>query len=427
MNAFTTTSAPEAPRPTAGHRDDIELLRFATAGSVDDGKSTLIGRLLYDAKALFDDQLEDLSRHADLARVTDGLRAEREQGITIDVAYRYFSTEARRFVIADCPGHRQYTRNAVTGFSQSDVAVLLVDARHGVVEQTRRHALLATRFGSRRLVFCVNKMDLVDFVEPAFRRIEAQLSLLADRLGLPPEAVDVLPVSALEGDQITSRSSRLDWFEGPSLLERLETLPVRTEPTATAGRMAVQLTLRPDGDAAGRRYAGKVVSGQLAVGDEVTVLPSGQRSTVVSLETFEGPLAVARAPRDISVRLADQVDVGRGDVLAVGEPPPLLRRREAIVAWMSEQTVTAPRALALKHLSRRTKCRLRSIEHHIELDTFAPRALERPTLGLNDVARVQLDLAQPIPIEGQGGAHPLARFILIDPQTQDTVAAGYFV
>lgn len=424
MNAFTT-SLP--PRPTAGLRDDIELLRFATAGSVDDGKSTLIGRLLYDAKALFDDQLEDLARHADLARLTDGLRAEREQGITIDVAYRYFSTDTRRFVIADCPGHRQYTRNAVTGFSQSDVAVLLVDARHGVVEQTRRHALLASRFGSERIVFCVNKMDLVDFREDAFRAVQRELSGLADALGLPPNAIDVLPVSALEGDQITSRSTRLDWFEGPSLLERLESLPVQTEPASAPGRFAVQLTLRPEGDAARRRYAGKVVRGQLSVGDEVTVLPSGQRSSVVSLETFDGPQTVARAPRDVSIRLAHQVDVGRGDLLAVGPPPPLERRRDAVVCWMSETAARAPRAFELKHLSRRIKCRLRHIAHHVDLDTFAPSERNDPQLQLNDLARVQLDLASPLPIEGATGAHPLARFILIDPQTRDTVGAGYFV
>ncbi len=424
MNARTTALA---PRPTAGLRDDIELLRFATAGSVDDGKSTLIGRLLYDAKALFDDQLEDLARHADLARLTDGLRAEREQGITIDVAYRYFSTEARRFVIADCPGHRQYTRNAVTGFSQSDVAVLLVDARHGVVEQTRRHALLASRFGTERIVFCVNKMDLVDFGEDVFRRVERELAELARALELPPDAIDVLPVSALEGDQITSRSARLAWFDGPSLLERLETLPVRTEPASAAGRFAVQLTLRPEGDAARRRYAGKVVTGRLSVGDEVTVLPSGQRSTVVSIETFDGPQAVASAPRDVALRLADQIDVGRGDLIAVGAAPPLERRRDAIVCWMSENDARAPRALELKHLSRRIKCRLRHIAHHVDLDTFAPSEQEAPRLALNDLARVQLDLAAPLPIEGTTGAHPLARFILIDPQTRDTVAAGYFV
>ncbi|MEM6788407.1 MAG: GTP-binding protein [Myxococcota bacterium] len=415
------------PAPTAGRRDDIELLRFATAGSVDDGKSTLIGRLLYDTKALFDDQLEDLARHEDLARLTDGLRAERDQGITIDVAYRYFSTPARRFVIADCPGHREYTRNAITGFSQSDVAVLLVDARHGVVEQTRRHALLAAHFGGPRLVFCVNKMDLVDYDETVFRRVEADLRALAERLPGVGSEIDVWPISAKTGDQVVRRSPRQMWFSGPSLLDHLERIPLRAPPLPPPpARFAVQLPLRPAEDAAGRRYAGKLLRGRLAIGDAVTVLPSGQRSTVASLDRFGRALTAAEAPRDITLQLADPVDVGRGDILAGGPAPTGLRRTTAVVSWLSDRETSLPRTLTLKHLARRIRCRLRAVVHRIDIDTLAAVADGAPVLRPNDVARVRIELAASLPAEVATRAEPLARFILIDPQSYETVGAGFF-
>ena len=325
--------------------ETVDTLRLATAGSVDDGKSTLIGRLLYDAKSILADQLEHIAAvsharngngHLDLALLTDGLRAEREQGITIDVAHRYFATPRRRFILADTPGHEQYTRNMVTGASTAEVAIVLVDARHGVVEQTRRHAAVAALLRVSHVVLAVNKMDLVDWSEEVFDRIVADFDCFASKLGL--RAVTPLPMSALHGDNVVEPSERLAWYAGPPLLEHLETVEL---PAGEPGelRFPVQWVLRGEE----RAYAGRVAGGELRPGAEVVALPSGERARVVAVETFDGPLEVALTGQSVSVRLDRELDLGRGDLLAAAESAPSVTRAfEADVCWLSERPVCAP-------------------------------------------------------------------------------------
>ena len=341
------------------------LLRLATAGSVDDGKSTLVGRLLHDSKSVLADQLDAVERvsrdrglaHADLALLTDGLRAEREQGITIDVAYRYFATADRSFILADCPGHVQYTRNTVTGASTADAVVLLVDARKGVLEQTRRHLAVAALLRVPHVVVAVNKIDLVDFDAAVYERVSADLAGVAADLGLPD--LRTVPVSALEGDNVVDRSARTDWYDGPSLLEVLETLPVAEDPESEAFRFPVQLTLRPQEAARDeahreyRGYAGQIASGVVRVGDEVVVLPSGRRTTVAGIDTANGELTEAFAPMSVALRLADDIDVARGDlVAAAAQAPEPTRDLVATVCWLSDVPLSRKSRLLLKHTTR---------------------------------------------------------------------------
>jgi sulfate adenylyltransferase large subunit len=400
----------------------VDLLRLATAGSVDDGKSTLIGRLLYDAKAVLADQLAHVEERSveglDLALLTDGLRAEREQGITIDVAYRSFATPRRRFILADCPGHAQYTRNMVTGASTADLALLLVDARAGLTEQSRRHATIAALLRIRHVIVAINKMDLVGYSEEAFDDAVRQVLDLAARIGL--EAVEFIPISALHGDNVVERSPRMAWYAGPPLLDRLETVPV--EPPAVHGaRLPVQLVLRGEGGA--RWAAGRLAAGALRAGDEVVVLPSGVRTRVAEVRDADGPADTVEAPLSVSVRLEDEVDLARGELIAAAaDAPPPTRELAATVCWLGDRPARERDRFVLKHGTRAVPARLDAIEGRIEFETLEWPAAEE--LRLNDIAHVRLRLGGEIAPDAYAQCHATGAFILIDEATNDTVAAG---
>ncbi len=393
------------------------LLRLATAGSVDDGKSTLIGRLLYDSKSLMADQVADAE--VDLARLTDGLRAEREQGITIDVAYRFFATPERSFIIADTPGHVRYTRNMVTGASTADLAVVLVDARNGVLEQSRRHAYLSAQLGIKHMVACVNKMDLVDWDEARFRQIERDFAAVLEELGVN-EAL-AIPVSALHGDNVVERSDRAPWYDGPPLLRHLEQVEVARDRNLDDVRFPVQWVVRTTDY---RGYAGQMASGILRPGDEVVVLPRGDRTTVERIETLDGPLDAAFPPMSVVVHLASDLDAGRGSMICgVDDPPPVARRLDARICWMADTPLQAGGRYLLKHTTRRVRARVESIDAKLDLDTLRDGG-PATELELNDIARVHLDLAAPVMAEPYARNRFTGAFILIDETTRDTVAAG---
>ena len=408
------------------------LLRFATAGSVDDGKSTLIGRLLYDSKTVFADQLDAVERIAaergddwtNLALLTDGLRAEREQGITIDVAYRYFATPARSFIVADTPGHVQYTRNMVTGASTADVAVVLVDARTGVVEQTRRHASLSALLRVPHLVLAVNKMDLVDFDRGAFDAIVADFREVADRLDV--QDVVAVPVAALLGDNVVDRSARMPWYDGPTLLEHLETVHVaRDDAQLRPVRFPVQYVIRPMSAAHPdyRGYAGTLASGVLRPGDEVTVLPGGRTTTVAGIDTFDGELSAAVAGQAVTVRLATELDVSRGDLLvASGDAPAVTSTFEATLCWMSDTPLRPGQRLLLKHTTRTVKAVV--TELHDALDVTSLSRSPAAELGLNDIGVVTLRTAAPLAPDDYVTDRRTGAFVLVNEATGATVAAG---
>jgi len=390
-----------------------DLLRIATAGSVDDGKSTLIGRLLLDSKQLLDDQDE-----TDLAHVTDGLRAEREQGITIDVAYRFFATPRRSFILADTPGHVRYTRNMVTGASTADLALVLIDARKGLLEQSRRHAYLAALLGIRHLVACVNKMDLAGFDEDRFREIEAAFATLGAQLGI----LDVrsVPISALEGDNVVDASPRLSWYDAPPLLGQLETVEIDRDRNLDDVRFPVQWTVRADDY---RGYAGRLAGGVLTVGDEVVVLPSGSRSRVAVIDTPGGPVRRAVPPMVATLRLEDELDVGRGDLVATpGDEPEIARELEATVCWMVEAPARVGARYLLKHTTRRVRANITEISARVDISSFEASATDE--LGLNDIGRIKLRTAAPVLADPYAANRATGAFILIDERTHDTVAAG---
>jgi sulfate adenylyltransferase large subunit len=409
-----------------------ELVRLVTAGSVDDGKSTLIGRLLYDTKQILADQLEHIEEtskrrgdgYVNLALLTDGLRAEREQGITIDVAYRSFVTPRRRFQLADAPGHVQYTRNMVTGASTADVAIILVDARKGVIEQTRRHAYIAAILGIPHVAVAVNKMDLAGFSEERFREIESELAETSERLGL--RDVQVIPMSALRGDNVVERGEGMPWYEGPTLLEHLETVEIAGDRDLEHRRYPVQWVIRPISDEHHdfRGYAGQVSGGVWRAGDEVVVLPSGRRSTVASVETADGPLDVAVPGMSVTVRLADDLDVSRGDLLAdPDQAPTVARELEATVCWMAERPLEPRTKLAIKHTTRTVRAIVDELASVVDIHTLEDRpAPER--LDLNDIARVGLRLSEPLAVDAYAENRSTGAFILIDESSNDTVAAG---
>jgi bifunctional enzyme CysN/CysC len=411
----------------------MELLRFVTAGSVDDGKSTLIGRLLYDSKEIFEDQLEALERSSrelghdfmNLALVTDGLRAEREQGITIDVAYRYFATPKRKFIIADTPGHVQYTRNMVTGASTAELALILVDARAGVVEQTRRHSYLTSLLGIRHLVLCVNKMDLVDFEQSRFDAIVEEFDSFVRQLAV--EHTMAIPMSALNGDNVVEGSDATPWYDGPPLLEFLEGVEVHRASEQTSARFPVQSVIRPRTEAHAdyRGYAGAVAGGELRPGDEVIVLPSGVRSSVEGIDTFETSLEVAKPPESVTLRLADDVDVTRGDMIsAVADPPDETTEFTATLCWMAERTkLAAGSKYWLKHTTRRVRAVIDEVEYRINVNTL-DRDRAAQELGLNDIGRVRLRTTEPIFADPYTRNRDTGSFILIDTATNGTVGAG---
>jgi bifunctional enzyme CysN/CysC len=394
-----------------------QLLRFATAGSVDDGKSTLIGRLLYDSKALMADQVADAE--LDLARLTDGLRAEREQGITIDVAYRHFSTPRRRFIIADTPGHAQYTRNMVTGASTADVAVVLVDAREGLLTQSRRHAAIAGLLRIPRIVLAVNKMDLVDYDQDAFRRICADFRAWAGRLDV--EEITCIPISALEGDNVVEPSEAMDWYRGPTLLQFLETAPVAAGVASGPLRLPVQYVIRSGEQ---RAYAGQLAAGGVRAGDEVAVLPGGLTTRVAALDGPAGPLEAAAAPLSVAVVLEDELDVGRGALLCGPEEQPFGSRNvEATVCWMGESPARVGGRYVLKHTARSERARLEIVHETLDVATLTSRP-GADSLGLNDIARVSLRCASELVFDPYSANRTTGAFILIDETSNDTVGAG---
>jgi bifunctional enzyme CysN/CysC len=405
-----------------------DLLRLATAGSVDDGKSTLIGRLLHDAKAILADQLDDLrgrDGELDLSRLTDGLRAEREQGITIDVAYRYFATTRRTFILADTPGHVQYTRNMVTGASTADLAIVLVDARNGVVEQTRRHAFIASLLGIPHLVVAVNKMDLVDWSEDVFDAVVRDVCAFRDQLSAVRD-IAYVPLSALCGDNVVDRSDAMPWYGGLPLLEHLETVEVEADRNLDDLRFPVQYVIR-DGASDYRGYAGQLGGGVLSPGDEVLVLPSEQVTTVASIDTFDGPLDTAFAPMSVTVRLADDIDVSRGDLICRrADRPALARDLVADVCWMADAPLRAGGRYAIKHATHTARAIVESIDDRVEVASLG-REPAPGELALNDIGRVRLRTSKPLAFDPYARNRATGSFILIDEATNDTVGAGMIV
>ncbi|HEY5031442.1 MAG TPA: sulfate adenylyltransferase subunit CysN [Actinomycetes bacterium] len=411
----------------------MDLLRFATAGSVDDGKSTLIGRLLYDSKAIFEDQLESVERtsrergdeYTNLALLTDGLRAEREQGITIDVAYRYFATPKRKFIIADTPGHIQYTRNMVTGASTADLAIILVDARNGLVEQSRRHTFLATLLRVPHLVLCVNKMDLVGFSEDVFEEIRAEFTAFATKLNIPD--LTFIPVSALNGDNIVTRSENTPWYDGPSLLHHLENVHVASDRNLVDVRFPVQYVIRPMSSTHPdyRGYAGQVAGGVLKPGDEVVVLPSGFTSRIAAIDTADGPVDEAYPPMSVTVRLEDNLDVSRGDLICRPHNQPLVTQDvDAMVCWMDSTASLRPgQKLAIKHTTRNARALVKDLQYRLDVNTLH-RDDEADELRLNEIGRVRLRTTQPLLCDPYSRNRTTGGFILIDEATNRTVGAG---
>ena len=430
---MTSQNGTDSQTDTASGADgylDMDLLRFTTAGSVDDGKSTLIGRLLYDSKSIFEDQLEAVEQAStargqdeagvpNLALLTDGLRAEREQGITIDVAYRYFATPRRKFIIADTPGHVQYTRNMVTGASTADLAVILVDAKRGVQTQSRRHAFIASLLGIPHVVVAVNKMDLVDYSRDVFDAIVDEFTGFAAKLDL--RDVDCIPVSALMGDNVVDRSEAMPWYQGSTLLHHLENVSVAGDRNLRDFRFPVQTVIRPDQTFRG--FAGTVASGTVRPGEEVLALPAGTRSTVETVTTLDGDLDEARAGEAVVLTLADEIDVSRGDMLVrAGNLPTVATNVEAMVCWMAEEPLQADRHYLLRHTTREVKAFVDEVVYRVDVDTLHRDTSE--TLGLNDIGRIRVTTAAPLFFDPYRANHETGAFILIDPYSNATVAAG---
>ncbi len=411
----------------------MEMLRFATAGSVDDGKSTLIGRLLYDTKTIFQDQLDAVERasvqmgsdYTNLALLTDGLRAEREQGITIDVAYRYFSTPKRKFIIADTPGHIQYTRNMVTGASTADLAIVLIDARKGVLEQSRRHAFLASLLRIPHLVLAVNKMDLVDYDEGRFEEVKEEFRAFAMKLDVAD--LTFIPVSALHGDNVVERSINTPWYDGPSLLHHLEEVHIASDRNLIDPRFPVQYVIRPQSDQFHdyRGYAGTVAGGVMRPGDEVVVLPSGFGSTIKSIETFDGPVDEAFAPMAVTVRLRDEIDISRGDMLCRPHNRPTSSQDiDAMVCWMSGRSpLSTGSRLVVKHTTRTAKVIIKQLAYRLDINTLS-RDEDAGTLKLNEIGRVTMRSQVPLFFDEYRRNRSTGSLILIDETTNDTVGAG---
>jgi bifunctional enzyme CysN/CysC len=414
----------------------MDLLRFATAGSVDDGKSTLIGRLLYDTKTIFEDQLaavEQVSKqrgdeYTNLALLTDGLRAEREQGITIDVAYRYFATPRRKFIIADTPGHIQYTRNMVTGASTADLALILVDARKGLVEQSRRHAFLCSLLRVPHLVLCVNKMDLVDYDRAVFERIADEFTSFAAKLDAPD--LTVIPISALRGDNIVTRSANMPWYDGPSLLHHLEHVHFASDRNLVDVRFPVQYVIRPQSSSHPdyRGYAGQVASGILKPGDEVMVLPSGLTTTITAIDSPAGPVDEAFPPMSVTLRLADDIDIARGDLICrPNNAPSVAQNVEALICWMDEsRPLTVGGKYAIKHTTRAARAVVRGLNYRLDINSLH-RDESATELKLNEIGRVKLRTTVPLLADQYRRNRTTGGFIVIDETTNRTVGAGMII
>lgn len=418
-----------------------DLLRFLTAGSVDDGKSTLIGRLLFDSKKLYEDQLDALERdskrvgnageHIDYALLLDGLKAEREQGITIDVAYRYFSTNNRKFIIADTPGHEQYTRNMITGGSTANLAIILVDARTGVITQTKRHSYLVSLLGIKHVVLAVNKMDLVDFSKEVFDKIVNDYKSFVEPLNIPD--IQCIPLSALEGDNVVEKSDRTPWYEGTSLLEYLETVHIGNDHNLKDFRYPVQYVLRPNLDFRG--FCGKVSSGVIRKGDEVMALPSGKKSHVKSIVTYEGEIDYAFPPMSVTITLEDEIDVSRGEMLVHPDNVPMVGRNfEAMLVWMDEEKMDMEKSFFLKHTTNTSRTRIDSIEYKVDINTMEHLSVENGRLAkedipmqLNQIAKVVLTSSKELFFDSYSDNKATGAFILIDPITNNTSAVGMII
>lgn len=432
MASNTETTEPTLEDLGVGQMD---LLRFATAGSVDDGKSTLIGRLLLDSKAIFSDQLEAVEAtsqskgydYTDLALLTDGLRSEREQGITIDVAYRYFATPRRKFIIADTPGHVQYTRNMVTGASTADLGLVLVDARQGLTEQSRRHAVILSLLRVPHMVLAVNKMDLVDYDQAVYDRISREFTAFATKLSIPD--LEIIPISALKGDNVVTRSEHMPWYQGSSLMHHLENVHVASDRDLIDARLPVQYVVRPKSDEFHdyRGYAGQLAGGVLKPGDEVVVLPSGMTSKIAGIDLFDREITEAYPPMSVTVRLEDDVDVSRGDMIArVNNAPQASQDIDAMVCWMTNEPLHPRQKLAIKHTTRTGRALVKDIQYRLDINTLH-RDQETKELGLNEIGRVQLRTTVPLLCDSYSKNRTTGSFILIDEATGVTVGGGMII
>lgn len=412
-----------------------ELLRFTTAGSVDDGKSTLIGRLLYDSKSIYEDQYEQVKattakrgeEGVNLALLTDGLRSEREQGITIDVAYRYFSTPKRKFIIADTPGHIQYTRNMVTGASTANVALVIVDARNGVVEQTRRHAIIASLLQIPHLVFCVNKMDLVNYQQEKYEQIKEELESFASKLDV--KDVHFIPMSALKGDNVVEKSTHMEWYGGGTLMYYLENVHIGSDYNLIDVRFPVQFVVRPNTDEYHdyRGYAGRVAGGTLKKGDEVKLLPTGFMSKIAKIDTFDGEVEQAHPPMSVTILLEDDLDLSRGDMIVrPNNSANATQDVEAMICWFHEKPIQSRGKYAIMHTSNDARCIVKEIQYKLDINTLH-RDMEDLTLNMNDIGRVKLRTTKPLFIDSYRRNRVTGSFILIDEGTNETVAAGMII
>jgi len=416
---------------TAGYLD-MELLRFTTAGSVDDGKSTLIGRLLYDSKAIFQDQMEAVEKaskkigggEVNLALLTDGLRSEREQGITIDVAYRYFATPKRKFIIADTPGHIQYTRNMVTGASTANLAIILVDARHGLVEQTARHSFIASLLGIKHVVYCINKMDLVDFSQEVFDKIKKQLDDFSSKLDIAD--VRYIPMSALLGDNVVDRSKNMAWYQGSTLLYTLETVHIASDANHVDCRFPVQTVIRPQTTEYHdyRGYAGRVAGGIFKKGDEIAVLPSGFTSKIAKIDSYDGEVDEAFPPMSCTILLEDDIDVSRGDMIVrVNNQPDVSQDHEMMICWMSQRPIQLNGKYAVKHTTRDARCIVKDIKYKVDINSLH-RLEDDKEIKMNDIARISIRTTVPLFTDRYQRNRNTGSIILIDEGTNETVGAG---
>lgn len=414
---------------------DMELLRFSTAGSVDDGKSTLIGRLLYDSKSIFEDQYEAIEatskkkgeENVNLALLTDGLRSEREQGITIDVAYRYFATPKRKFIIADTPGHIQYTRNMVTGASTSNLSIILIDARKGIIEQTHRHTFIASLLGIPHVVFCINKMDLVDYKEEVFESIKKDVEAFASKLDV--KDIHFIPISALKGDNVVNKSENMGWYQGGTLMYLLENIHIGSDQNHIDCRFPVQYVIRPQSDEFHdyRGYAGRIAGGIFKPGDEVAVLPSGFTSKIKSIDTIDGSLEEAFAPMSVTMTLEDEIDISRGDMLVrVNNQPKMTQDIELMVCWMNEKNLQPRGKYAIKHTSNDARCIIKEIRYKVDIRTLH-RLEDDKEIKMNDIARIAIRTTKPLFIDNYKRNRNTGSLIIIDEATNETVGAAMVI
>jgi sulfate adenylyltransferase subunit 1 len=414
---------------------DMDLLRFTTAGSVDDGKSTLIGRLLFDSKSIFADQLEAIEEastrkgkgYVDLSLLTDGLRAEREQGITIDVAYRYFATPKRKFIVADTPGHIQYTRNMVTGASTANLTIILIDARHGVIEQTMRHSFIASLLQIKHIVVCVNKMDLVDYSEEVYEKIKADYESFSAKLDVPD--IQFIPISALNGDNVVDKSENMPWYQGGTLMYNLENVHIASDLNFVDARFPVQYVIRPQNDEYHdyRGYAGKVEGGTFRPGDEVVALPSGFTSKIKSIDTLDGPLDEAFPPMSVTITLEDNIDISRGDMLVKTlNQPEVSQDIELMICWLNDKKLVPNGKYVIKHTTKEARCIVKDVRYKVDINTLH-KIEEEKSIGLNDIGRILIRTTSPLYYDSYKKNRTTGSVILIDEFTNETVAAGMII